>query len=157
MTSYTVEEVVGSREWTGRNGTNVDYTLALIGVPEQVRLTQQKDTPAPTEGQELDVTLEDFKTEQIEKYAPLANMKKAVKAGGGGWGGGGGGGGPRQDDPRTNRSIGMQASQKVALQMTMFAIEHNLDEETIARMTALFSRFSKAMYRSVQDAVEDKI
>jgi hypothetical protein len=156
MTSYTVEEVVGQRPWTN-NPENIDYTLALVGVPEQVRLTQKQGTPEPQAGQEMDLTLSDFTPEQIEKYSPLASMKKAKKVGqSGGWGGGGGGG-PRQDDPRTNRSIGMQASQKVALQMTMFAIEHNLDEETIARMTALFSRFSKAMYRSVQDAVEDKI
>jgi hypothetical protein len=154
MTTYRIEEVVGSRDWDSRNGAMKDYTLALEGVPEQVRLTQKAETPAPAAGQEMDLTLEDFPQEQIDRYAPLANMKKAKKVQAFG---GGGGGGPRTDDPKTSRSIAMQASQKAALQMTMFAVEHNLDEETIARMTALFSRFSKAMYRSVLDASEDKV
>jgi hypothetical protein len=157
MTTYRIEEVVGSRDWDSRNGAMKDYTLALEGVPEQVRLTQKAETPAPAAGQEMDLTLEDFPPEQIDRYAPLANMKKAKKVQQGGGGFGGGGGGPRTDDPKTSRSIAMQASQKVALQMTMFAVEHNLDEDTISRMTALFSRFSKAMYRSVLDAQEDKV
>jgi hypothetical protein len=153
--NYKVEEVVGSREWGGPpNGPFIDYTLALEGVPEQVSLNQKQGTPAPVAGQELDLTLEDFPAEQVAKVSRLANMKKAKKVpqGGGGWGGGGGG--SRTDDPKTSRSIAKQHSNRLAWEMAAFATEHNLDEETIARMTGLQSRFSAALYASVMKAQE---
>jgi hypothetical protein len=157
MTTYKIEEVVGSRPWATKDGNKfVDYTIALEGVPQQVGLNQKPESPAPKAGESIDLTLEPFPQERIDKAARLGNMLKGTRPKTFG-GGGGGGGGPRTDDPKTSRSIAMQASQKVALQMTMFAVEHNLDEETITRMTALFSRFSKAMYRSVLDAQEDKV
>lgn len=106
MTTFTVGEIVGSRDWKTTQGAQfIDFTLALIGVPEQVRLTQKPETPAPKAGDELDLTLEDFPPEQVERYAPLANMKKAKKVQQGGFGGGGGFGGPRPEDPARSRAI----------------------------------------------------
>jgi hypothetical protein len=128
MTTYKIEEVVGSRDWDSRNGAMKDYTLALEGVPEQVRLTQKAETPAPAAGQEMDLTLEDFPQEQVERYAPLANMKKAKKVQQGGFGGGGFGG-PRPEDPKRNAGIVRQHSQDMAIQIIRLGLELSIMEK----------------------------
>lgn len=127
--TYTVEEVVGSREWEGNYGKNVDYTIALVGVPEQVRLTQKPETPAPKAGDEIDVMLEDFPPAQVEKFSALATMKKAVKPKQQFGGGGFGGGAPRQEDPKRNAGIVRQHSQDMAIQVIRLALELSIMEK----------------------------
>src|SRR5215204_3168177 len=98
MTQYTITEVLGQRPWSTIDGNSfVDYTLQLAEEDKQVRLTQKPDTPPPVIGATMELELTDFKQEQIDKYAPLAAMKKATKPKTFG-GGGGFGGGPRAED-----------------------------------------------------------
>ena len=155
--TYTVEEVVGSREWEGSYGKNVDYTLALVGVPEQVRLTQKPETPAPKAGDEIDVTLEDFPQSQIEKFSALATMKKAVKPKQQ-FGGGGFGGAPRQEDPKRNAGIVRQHSQDMAIQIIRLGLEMSIIPEKPGDMKALLdlvrrtADFLDADVKKVRDA-----
>jgi hypothetical protein len=157
MTQYRIEEVVGSRDWDSRNGAMKDYTLALEGVPEQVRLTQKAETPAPAAGQAMDLTLEDFPQEQVEKYAPLANMKKAKKVQQGGFGGGGFGG-PRPEDPKRNAGIVRQHSQDMAIQVIRLGLEMSIIPEKPQDMKSLLdlvrrtADYLDADVRKVRDA-----
>jgi hypothetical protein len=157
MTTYKIEEVVGSRDWEGGNGPMKDYTLALVGVPEQVRLTQKAATPAPAAGQEMELLLEDFKPEQIEKYAPLANMKKANKPKT--FGQGGGFGGPRPEDPKRNAGIVRQHSQDMAIQVIRLGLEMSIIPEKPQDMKSLLdlvrrtADYLDADVKKVRDAV----
>ena len=97
--TYTIETVVGRREWTGQYGPNVSYDLRLTGVSDVVELTRKPEKPAPQVGETLTGTLEDG----------YQGKKKFKVERQGGFGGGGG------RSPEESARITRQHSQEMAL------------------------------------------
>jgi hypothetical protein len=158
MTTYKIEEVVGSRPWATKDGNKfVDYTIALEGVPQQVGLNQKPESPAPKAGESIDLTLEPFPQERIDKAARLGNMLKGTRPKT--FGGGGFGGGPRPEDPKRNAGIVRQHSQDMAIQVIRLGLEMSIIPEKPQDMKSLLdlvrrtADYLDADVKKVRDAV----
>lgn len=116
MPQYVITNVTGPREWTGQHGPMVDYNLTIEGRDKTAILTQQPKSPPPVLGpMELDIV--DHPSEKMRDRFDKA--KKTAPPGGFVVGARNGGG--REKDPVERRSIAMQASQKVAVDILRIA------------------------------------
>lgn len=106
---FKVSAVHGSREWTGKYGPNVDYTIELEGLAGRHTLTQKPTTPAPTVGEELFGHAEDGGAFPSGDPKPPKFVK--AKKDGGGFNSA-----PRPEDPKRAARILRQHSQDMALQ-----------------------------------------
>jgi hypothetical protein len=78
--SFTVEQVVGRKEWEGQHGPMVDYKLMLVGESEEVQLTQKPSTAPPAPGLTLN-------GEVVQQNGFRKFKKEQQQAGGRGGGG----------------------------------------------------------------------
>ena len=131
--TYTVLNVVGDpREWEGRYGKNLSYTVALKDVDGVVELSQKPETPAPKAGDELTGEI----TPSSGNFPP--KFKKDKPQGGGNWSGGG-------MSPEREKKIVRQHSQHMALQYAaIHATQGKLpDEFSLGDLFKIADQFDK--------------
>jgi hypothetical protein len=115
MATYTVEAVVGEpREWEGKFGKNLSYTLALSGREGVVELSQRPETPAPKAGDSIEGELVPSQGD----FPPKLKRAKPQN----GYGGGGGGMSPERE-----KRIVRQHSQSMAIETLKLAVTGGLD------------------------------
>lgn len=129
---YTVKQVTSQNTWEGSHGPMVSYKMEVSdsnGNQQTVELNQKPDTPAPSQGQEIDGFLEPSKR---DGFPP--KLKKTPKAAGGGFGGGKG----KPRDPAERASIERQVAFKGAVELCA-AGAHSMEVDALnERLAALF-------------------
>lgn len=143
MTLVKLTAVSEPRSWTYEGKTNLDYILNIEGRDQQAILTQRPDTPAPTVGQEVDLELI-----QHPRFPDKLKARRPPK-GGGGFGGGG-----RPRDPAERKSIQMQASQKVAVDIARLAIEHAEVKPGSEQITAQVKRIAGELFAQIEEVAK---
>lgn len=138
MTVVKLTAVSAPREWTYEGKTNVDYILGVEGRGAQAILTQRPETPAPTVGQEIDLELTPH-----PRFPDKLKAKKPQKQFGGG-------GGFRPRDPAERKSIQMQASQKVAVDIARLALEHAEVKPGSEQITAQVKRIAGELFEQIE-------
>lgn len=68
---YTVTGVIGPQEWTGTHGMFHDYKLSLEGQEKAAVVTQKPTSPAPQQGQQVWLELQ-----QHPKFQDLLKAKR---------------------------------------------------------------------------------
>jgi hypothetical protein len=121
--NYVIEELNGQHFWEGKYGKNVDLTMTLVDIPNQVVLTQKADRPFPKAGETLDLSLEPYSPEEVQKYPPKANLLRAKRPQQAGMFG------LRPEDPKRSAAIQRMHSQEIAVRTLRTAMEFAILKE----------------------------
>lgn len=139
--NYTVQEVLGTREWDGPNGKIIYYTLRLDGSEKPASLGQKPDRAAPKPGDVLDLTL----TEN-DRVPNVLNAKRAFN--------GTGGGGPRPMDPKQIAGMQRAHAQEMGLRYAAIRAEKEMLPEPfkLADLKAVIDWFEADVQTRVAQA-----